>query len=105
MISVWKFVGSADDAHDVLFTHHDQILAAHFDFGPAVFTEENFVADLQIERADLAAVEKFAFADCDHFAEDRLLGRGIGNDNAAGGFALLGFALDDQAVVQGTNVM
>src|SRR5919109_1567001 len=88
-----------DDAHDVFLAHHEELLALDLDGLAGIFAEENLVAHLHVERDELALVILLAFADGDDFALVGLLGRGIRNHDATGGFALLFNTLDDHAVM------
>src|SRR5579885_594027 len=90
--------------HDVLFTHHQQLLAVDLDFSAAVLAEKDLVSDFDVESTDLAVFENLAVADRDDLSLDRLLSRRVGNDDAAGGGTLLFQALDDDAVMKRTNL-
>src|SRR6476661_1774285 len=57
-----------DDAHDVFFAHHQQLLAFDLDGLAGVLAEEHAVADFDVERQDLAVIGFFAFADGLNFA-------------------------------------
>src|SRR5579864_8098814 len=52
-----------DHGHNVFFTHDHQIFPVDFHFGAAVLPEENLVADLHVQCADVTVVENLAFAD------------------------------------------
>src|SRR5271165_1583619 len=91
------------DRHDILLAHDDELLAIHFDFGAGVFTEENLVALLNVQRAHFTILQDLALADGDNLAEGRLLGRSVRDHDAAWGLTLFGFALDDESVVQWSN--
>src|SRR5487761_974395 len=93
-----------DHGHDVLFAHHEQLLAVDLHFRAAVLAEENLVADFDVERTDLAVFENLAITDRDDLSLDRLLSRRIGNDDATGGGTLLLQALDDHAIMKRTNL-
>src|SRR5689334_2996330 len=69
--------------HNIFLAHHNEVLAVDLHLGSAVFAEEDFVADLDVEWTDLAVVENLAFADRYHLSLYRFLGRGIGNDDSA----------------------
>src|SRR6266567_4490372 len=92
-----------DDAHDVVFTHHEVLGAFDFHGLPGELAEQDAVADFDIERAHLAVFEDLAFADGDDFALVGLLRDVVGNDDSACGFALLIETLHHNAVVQGTD--
>src|SRR5690348_11847170 len=95
---------SLDDRHKIFFAHDEQFLAIHLDLGAGVLAEQHLVAGLDTHRAHLAVFLDLAGAHGDHFALDRLLGRGIWDDDAAGGFGFRLQALDDHAVVQRTKL-
>src|ERR1700730_15731259 len=92
------------DRHDVLLAHDHELLAVHLDVGAGVFTEENFVASFNVRGAHFAVLQDFALADGDDLSEGRFLGRGVGDHDAARGLTLFGFALDDESVVQWSNI-
>src|SRR5216117_1122711 len=92
-----------DDAHDVVFTHHEVFGAFDFHGLAGELAEQDAVADFDIERAHLAVFEDLAFADGDDLALVGLLCDVVGNDDAACGFALLIETLHHNAVVQGTD--
>src|SRR5687767_6569855 len=93
-----------DDGHDVFLAHHEEVFAVDLDFGSAVLAEQDLVADLDVERTDLAVFQDLALADRDDLAADGLLGSGVGNDDPAGGFALFVFALDDHTIMKRTDL-
>src|SRR5262249_55362419 len=98
----WK-LKSGEHAHDVGLLHDQELLAVELDLGARPLAEQHLVAGLHVHRDQLAALVASAGADRDDLALLRLLPRGIGNDDAAGGL-LLGFdAAHDHAVVQGTE--
>src|SRR6266853_5146521 len=97
----WDLLG--DDAHDVVFAH-DQILGAFDLYRLArVFSEQDAVADFDVERAHLAVFENLAFADRDDFALIGLLPGGVGNDDPACRLVFRIETLHHDAVVQGAN--
>ena len=57
-----------DHAHDVALLHDQEILAVDLHFGARPFAEQHGVADLQIDRDQLAALVAAAWADGDDFA-------------------------------------
>ena len=71
-------------------------------FGAAVLAEEDLVADLDVERTDLAVLENLAFADRYDLSLHGLFGRGIGNHDAARRGSFLLQALHDDAVMKRT---
>src|SRR5689334_19662059 len=93
-----------EHAHDVLFADHEQFFTFDFDGLSRVLAEEDLVAALDVERADLAIVENLALADFDDFAGVGLLGGGIGDHDAGRGLALFLQALHQDPVVQRTDL-
>src|SRR5690606_25887462 len=89
---------------DVVLTEDDDLLAVDLDLVTRVLPEQHLVAGLHVERTHVAGIEDLAFADGNHFAPARLLGRGVGDDDAAGRGSGLFHPPDDHAIVQGTNV-
>src|SRR5262245_40883586 len=73
-------------AHDVGFLHDEEILTVDFHLGAGPFAEQNGVADLEIDRDQLAGFVAAAWAHGDNFALRGFLFCGIGNDDAASGF-------------------
>ncbi len=92
-----------DDAHDVGLLHDQEVLAVDLDLGARPLAEQDAVADLDVERDELAGLVAGAGADGDDLAFLRLLLGGVGNDDAAGGLLFGLDAADDHAVVQGTE--
>src|SRR5262249_37650295 len=93
-----------DHAHDVGLLHDQEFLAVDLDLGAGPFAEQHAVADLDVDGNELAALVAAARTNRDHFALGRLLLRGVGNDDAAGGLLIGGDALDDDAVVKRTKL-
>src|SRR5215475_3385282 len=97
-------VGSGEHAHDVGFLHDQKILAVELHLGAGPFSEQHFIANLEIDGGQLTGLVATAGAGRNDLALLRLLTRGIRNDDAAGGL-LLGFdALHDHSVVQRTEL-
>src|SRR5947209_1459376 len=80
-----RSVLGVDDGHDVFFAHHQQLVAVDLHGRAGVLAEEHLVADLQVDGSDLAIIVLLARADGEHFALVRLLGGGVGDDDAGGG--------------------
>ena len=93
-----------DHGHNVLFSHHDQLVAIHLHFGAAVLAEEDLVADLDVQRTNLAVLQDLALADGHDFPKNGLLGRRVRDDDAAWGLTLFFFALYDHTVMKGSNL-
>src|SRR3954451_5838698 len=68
--------------HDIFLAHYHEVLTVDFHFRAGVLAEEDLVADLDVERTDLAVFENLAFADRYYFSFNGLFGRGIGNHDA-----------------------
>ena len=68
---------------DVVLAEDDVLDAVDLDLGAGVLAEQDAVARLHVERADLAVLEDLAVADGDDLALDRLLLGGVGDDDAA----------------------
>ena len=84
-----------DHAHDVFLAHDEEFIALHFHGLAGILSEQHLVAGLDVERDHFAAVIPLALADGDDFALVGFLGRGVGNDDAAGRLELFLVALDD----------
>ena len=65
------------------------LLAVELHLGARVLAEEDAVARLHVERADLAVLEHLAVADGDDEALDRLLLGGVGDDDPPLGLLFL----------------
>src|SRR5438309_12084232 len=97
-----KFAGGLcafDYAHDVFLAHHEELIALHLHGLAGVLAEQDPVADLDVNRDQLALVIFLALAHGDDLALVRFFGGGIGNHDATGRLALLFDALDDHAVM------
>src|SRR5687767_1525623 len=92
-----------DDAHDVFLAHHEELIAFDLHGLAGILAEQHAVADLDVDRNQLAVVVLLALADGDDLALVGLLGGGVGDHDAPGGLALLFDALDDHAVMQRTD--
>src|SRR5213594_402668 len=94
----------ADDREYFVLAEDEVLLAVDLDVGPRVLAEEDLVPGLDVE-GDLGAVlEDLAVADGDDLALLGLLLGGVGDDDPALDRLLLLDSLDDQTVVQWTNV-
>src|ERR1700719_799705 len=74
---------SGDHAHDVGLLHDQELLAVELDLGAGPFAEQHAVADLDVDRDQLAGLVAAARADCRDFALRGLFLGGVGNDDAA----------------------
>src|SRR5665213_14608 len=95
---------SDDHAHDVGFLHDQKVLAIELDLGARPLAEQHGVADLEIDRDQLAGLIATAGADGDNLALAWLLLGAVGNDDAALGLLFGVDAAHDDAVVQGTKL-
>src|SRR5262249_1863917 len=93
-----------DHAQHVLFAEDQVVLTFDADLGAGVLAEEDGVPGLDVQRADLAVLEDLAVAHRHHLGLQRLLLGGVGNDDSTLGLVLLGDALDDQPILQRTNL-
>src|SRR6185312_15640599 len=89
-----------EHAHDVGLLHDQEILAVDLDLGARPLAEQHDVADLHVDRGELAALVAATRADGDDFALARLFLRSVRNDDATGSLLLGVDALDDDAVVK-----
>src|ERR1700722_14454569 len=94
---------SAQDREDVVLVEQNVLFAVDLDLRARVLAEEDAVALLHVERADLAVLEDLAAARRDDHPFDRLLLGRIGDDDAPLRFLFLGQALDHDAVGKGTD--
>src|ERR1019366_3557652 len=74
---------SGDDAEDVAFLHDEEVFAVDLDFRARPFSEQNIVADLDVQRNQLAAFVTGTGADCNDFAFLGFFLGAVGNDDAA----------------------
>src|SRR6185437_4664786 len=93
-----------DDAHDVAFFHDHQVFAVDLDLGARPLAEQHTVADLHVQRDELALFIARARAGRDDFAFHRLFLGGVGDDDPASGLRILLHAPNDDAVMQGTEL-
>ena len=63
--------------HDVFFAHYQQFVTVDLDGAAGVFAEQDLVADLDVDREQLAFFVLLAGANGQYFALVRLLGSGI----------------------------
>src|ERR1700712_5865627 len=89
-----------DDGEEVFFAHHEQFVAVDLDGLAAVLAEQHAIADLDVQDDELALVAALARADGQDFALVRLLGGGVGDDDARGGLGFFFKALYDKPVGQ-----
>src|SRR5205823_13653125 len=92
-----------ENAHDVALLHDQQLFAVDLHLGAGPFAEQHAVADLKIDRDQLAAFITATGTNRGDFALRGLFLGGVGNDDAALGLFFGVDALDDNAVVKGTK--
>src|SRR6266436_2842920 len=93
-------LGLDQHPHDVALFHDEVLDAIDFDLGARPFSEQDAVADLDVDRDELAALVAAARSNGDDLALLRLLLGGVGNDDATSGLRLGIDSLDDNAVVK-----
>src|SRR5690606_21963937 len=84
--------------------HDQELLAIELDLGAAPLAEQHAVADLDVERDDLAGLVAGARPDGDDLALLGLLLGRVGNDDAARGLLFRVDPLDHDTVMQGTEL-
>src|SRR3979490_420824 len=89
-----------ENAHDVALLHDQQLLAVELDLGARPFAEQHAVADLEVDRDQLAGLIKAARTDGGDFALRGLFLGTVRNDDAALGLLFGVDTLDDDAVMQ-----
>src|SRR5690606_24264530 len=92
-----------DNAEDVVLAQDQMLNSVELYFGAGVLAKQHSVARLH-RRFDALAVVHLTGADSNDFALDGLLLSGIGNDDTALGFFFFSDSLNDDAVLQGTNL-
>ena len=89
-----------ENAEHVGFLHDQAVLAIEDDLGARPFAEQDAIADLDVERDQLAGLVAGSRTDGQHLAFLRLLLGGVGDDDASLGRLLRLDAAHDQAVVK-----
>src|ERR1700694_1878620 len=92
-----------ENAHDVAFLHDQQVLAVELDLGAGPFAEQHAVANLEIDRNQLAGFVTAARTDRGDFALRGLFLGSVWNDNATSCLLFGIDALDHDAVVERTE--
>src|SRR3954465_12266079 len=93
-----------EHAHYVAFLHDQQLVAVELDLGAGPLAEQHPVAGLDAHRRQLALLAAGTRADRQDLALHRLLLGGVRDDQAALGLRLFLDTLDDDAVVQRTEL-
>src|ERR1700716_3605940 len=92
-----------ENAHDVALLHDQELLTVELDLGAGPLAEQHAVADLEVDRDQLAGFVTAARTDCRDFALRGLFLGGVRNDNAASCLLFGVDALDHNAVVKRTE--
>src|SRR6476660_2423966 len=93
-----------DDREHVLFTQDQVLLVVQLDLGTGVLAEEDLIAGLHVERDLLALVVHLPVPYRDDLALLGLFLRGVRDDDAALLDLLLLLPLDENSVMQRTNL-
>src|SRR6267143_4328800 len=93
-----------ENGEDIFLAHDQVLLVIELHLGAGVLPEQDLVPGLHVERDLLALVGDLAVADGDHLGFLRLLLGGIGNDDPALLDLFLLEPLDEDAVMQRTNL-
>src|SRR5215831_16526726 len=93
-----------DDAQHILLTQNEVLLVLHLDLGAGVLAEEDAVAGLHVQWDLLALLAHLAGSDGDDLPLLGLFLRRVRNDDAALLRLLLLDSLDENPVVQRTNL-
>src|SRR6266436_7643086 len=97
-------LGFLENPHDVAFLHDEVLDAIDLDLGARPLTEQDAVADLHVQRNQLARLVAATRAYGDDFPLGGFLFGGVRDDDAAGALLLGIDALDDDAVVKRTKL-
>src|SRR3974390_1986413 len=89
-----------EHAHDVALLHDQELFAIELDLGAGPLAEQHAVADLEVDRDQLARFVTAARANGDDFALGGLLLGSVGNDDAVSALLFGVDALDHDAVVK-----
>src|ERR1700688_3631260 len=89
-----------ENAHDVALLHDQELLTVELDLGARPFAEQHAVADLEVDRDQLAGFVAAARADRGDLTLRGLFLGGVRNDNAALGLLFGVDTLDHDAVMQ-----
>src|SRR5258705_12774333 len=93
----------SENAHDVAFLHDQQFLTIELDLGAGPFAEQHAVANLEVDRNQLAGFVTAARTNRRDFALRGLFLGSVRNDDAACGFVFGIDAFDHDAVVERTE--
>src|SRR3984957_17749599 len=100
--AVWV-ITSGQHAHDVALLHDQEFFAVELDLGAGPFAEQHAVADLEVDRDQLASFVPAAGANRGDFALRGLFLGAVRDDDAALGLLFGIDAFDHDTVMQGTK--
>src|SRR4051812_38737249 len=92
-----------DHGEEILFAHHQELVAVDLDGLAAVLAEQDAVTDLHVHGDDVALVGALARPDRQDFALIRLFGGSVGDHDPGSGLGFLLHALDDHAIGERTK--
>src|SRR3954453_13014589 len=95
--------GDVEHAHDVALLHDQEIFIVDLDLGARPFAEQDAVADLEVDRDQLASFVAATRADGGDFALRALFLGTVRNDDAASSLLFGVDTLDHDAVVKRTE--
>src|SRR5262245_13746200 len=90
--------------HDVALLHDQELLPVDLHLGARPLAKQHLVLWLQIDGHDLAALIARPGTDGDNLALLRLLGSGVGHDDAPGSFGFAVNTAHDDTVMQRTKL-
>src|SRR5947209_3786942 len=96
--------GDVEHAHDVALLHDQEIFTVDLDLGARPFAEQHAVADLEVDRDQLAGFVTAARADGGDFALRGLFLGTVRNDDAASCLLFGIDAFDYDAIVERTEL-
>src|SRR6195952_1270310 len=103
IVDAAALVNSGQHAHDVALLHDQEFLAIELDFGARPFAEQHAVADLEVDRDQLAGLVAAAGADRGDLTLRGLFLGAVRNDDAALGLLFGIDTLDHDTVMQRTK--
>src|SRR5512145_2518322 len=102
----WARVESLlEDGEDVFLAQDQVVFTVDLDLVAGVLAEQDPITGLHVERDALAGLVHLAGADGDHLGALGLLLGGVGDDDPADLLLALFLALDEDAVVQRTDLL
>src|SRR4051812_1823063 len=95
--------GDVEHAHDVALLHDQEVFTVDLDLGARPLAEQDAVADLEVDRDQLAGFVAATWTDGGDFALRGLFLGAVRNDDAASSLLFGVDALDHDAVVKRTE--